>query len=303
MINRRILFYGLLLCLLATAIQGFSQDIKITSGFLKDSIKIGEPTGFYLTAKYPSELTILFPDSTFDFTPFEYESKQYFPTRTNQSESVDSVVYYLSTFEIDSILYLSLPVYQVNDQDCTVVNSSNERIYLTLLVSAVPDSVSAEQLPLKTNTSYVPVFLQFNYPFAAIILGALVIIVLIVVFVFGKRILRFFRIRKLKKNHQAFIEKYAQYLNMIGKRYDRQEVETLLFIWKKYLEKLEGIPYTKMTTKETLNILNEDSVGNNLKAVDRAIYGNHPLDMLTLEGLLDFASIRFTTTLDQIQHG
>lgn len=303
MINRRTSFYGLVVYLLAIAVQGLSQDIKITSGFLKDSIKIGEPTGFYLKAKYPSERTILFPDSTFDFAPFEYESKQYFPTRTNQSESVDSVVYYLSTFEIDSILYLSLPVFQVNDQDCTVVNSSKESIYITLLVSAVPDSVSAEQLPLKTNTTYVPVFLQFNYPFAVIILGVVVVVILIVVFVFGKRILRFFRIRKLKKNHQAFIQKYAQYLNMIGKRYDREEVETLLFLWKKYLEKLESIPYTKMTTKETLNTLNEDSVGNNLKAVDRAIYGNHPLEMLSLEGLLDFANIRFTNTLDKLQHG
>lgn len=298
------LFCGaLIFSLLGSAYSGHAQEVTVSSGFLKDSIKIGEVTGFYLTAKYPSNLTVLFPDSTFDFAPFEYEKKNYFPTITTNSESFDSAVYYLSTFEIDSILYLTLPVYQINTQDCTVVNSSIGSILLTQLVSEVPDSVNAEQLPLKTSTEYQQVFFQFNYPIALIVLGIVIVLIIIGFVVFGKRIRRYFKIRKLKKNHIAFIDKYAQYLNMIGKKYDRDEVETLIFIWKKYLERLESVPYTKMTTKETVRIIQEESVGQNLNAVDRAIYGTHSLTMDKLEGLLEYANLRFATTLDQIQHG
>lgn len=301
---RSFLFYcTLIIGMLGSVTSSVAQAVTVTSGFLKDSIKIGEPTGYYLTAKYPSPLTIIFPDSTFDFAPFEYEQKKYFPTITKNSESFDSAVYYLSTFEIDSILYLRLPVYQINAQDCTVVNSPTNSILLTQLVAEVPDSVNAEQLPLKENTAYQPVFFQFNYPIALIVLGIVIILAIIVVVVYGKRIQRYFSIRKLKKNHTAFIEQYAQYLTMIGKKYDRKEVETLVFIWKKYLERLESIPYTKMTTKETLKALREESVGQNLNAVDRAIYGNHALAMDKLEGLLEYANIRFNTTLAKIQHG
>ncbi len=301
---RSFLFYGtLIIGLLGSITNGTAQEVTVTSGFLKDSIKIGEPTGFYLTAKYPSNLTILFPDSTFDFAPFEYEQKKYFPTITKNSESFDSAVYFLSTFEIDSILFLRLPVFQINAQDCTVVNSPISSILLTQLVSEVPDSVNAEQLPLKENTAYQPVFLQFNYPIALIALGVLLLIIIVVIVVFGKRIRRYFKIRRLQKNHAAFQDKYAQYLNMIGKKYDREEVETLVFIWKKYLERLESVPYTKMTTKETLRIMQEEGVGQNLNAVDRAIYGNHSLSMDKLEGLLEYANLRFKTTLEQLQHG
>ena len=189
--------------LLGSAATGVAQEVKITSGFLKDSIKIGEPTAFFLTAKYPSNRTLLFPDSTFDFAPFEFEQKKYFPTITKNSESFDSTIYYLSTFEIDSVLYLQLPVYQINEQDCTIVNSPVSSILLTQLVSEVPDSVNAEQLPLKENTAYQPVFFQFNYPIALIALSIVIVLVIVVVVVFGKPIRRYFKIRKLQKQiHQ-----------------------------------------------------------------------------------------------------
>ncbi len=301
--SRFLLCGSILIGLLGSATNGIAQEVTIASGFLKDSIKIGEPTGYYLTARYPSNLTVLFPDSTFDFAPFEYEQKKYFPTLTNNSESFDSTIYYLTTFEIDSVMYLRLPVYQINAQDCTVINSPMGSILLTQLVAQVPDSLKAEQLPLKTNTTYQPVFFQFNYPIALIVLGGFVVLIIVIVFVFGKKIKRFFKIRRLRKNHRAFMEKYAQYLNMIGKKYDRDEVETLVFIWKKYLERLEAVPFTKLTTKETLKIIREENIGQHLMAVDRAIYGNHALSMDKLEGLLEYANLRFSSTLDQLQHG
>ena len=94
-----------------------AQDVKVSGGFLSDSLKIGERTAFYLSARYKSDLTVLFPDSTFQFTPFEFQNKVYFPTRTEQGISHDSAVYYLTTFEVDRVQYLDLPLYVILPQD------------------------------------------------------------------------------------------------------------------------------------------------------------------------------------------
>ena len=40
------------------------ENVSARGGFLSDSIKIGEETAFYLAARYPSDRTVLFPDST-----------------------------------------------------------------------------------------------------------------------------------------------------------------------------------------------------------------------------------------------
>ena len=92
-----------LFLLLCSAGHLRAQDVTVRSGFFKDSLRVGDVTGYYLTARYLSKLNILFPDSAFNFAPFEYDHKKYFPTETEGGKSYDSVVYYLSTFEIDRI--------------------------------------------------------------------------------------------------------------------------------------------------------------------------------------------------------
>src|SRR5262245_7231221 len=91
--------------------------VHVTSGFIEDSLKIGEPGRFYLTARYPKALDVIFPDSSFAYAPFEFTGKYYAPTETSDGISYDSVIYSLSTFEIDRTQYLSLPVFKLNPQD------------------------------------------------------------------------------------------------------------------------------------------------------------------------------------------
>src|SRR5688500_16263838 len=94
--------------------SSIGQDVNVRGGFFLDSLRVGDQTGFYLTATYPSNLNIIFPDSTFNYHPFEFNKKRYFPTQTTDGKSYDSVIYYLSTFEVDRIQQLSLPVFQLN---------------------------------------------------------------------------------------------------------------------------------------------------------------------------------------------
>src|SRR6187551_2288953 len=138
------LFLTLSFSLFACSTYVSAQDVKVRSGFFSDSVKIGEPSGFYLSATYPTHANILFPDSTFDFAPFEFERKKYFATETNDGRSYDSVVYYLSTFELDKIQTLSLPIFQLNPQDCTAFESNTDSVRLMLAATDIPDTVSLQ---------------------------------------------------------------------------------------------------------------------------------------------------------------
>lgn len=280
-----------------------AQNIKVNGGFLSDSLAIGEQTAFYLSVHYPKNLTVLFPDSTHGFSPFEFQKKKYFPTHTEDSISVDSAVYYLTTFEVDRVQYLDLPVYVLQVQDCTAIESTQDSVLITQLVAEVPDSISIDKLPLKMNTAYQEVKFQFNYWIALIAAGVLIVIGIVVWLVFGKKIRIWFTTRKLRKRHLAFITDYNARLVELQKSFSAMITEATLSTWKKYMEQLEARPYTKLTTKETMNLIKDDTLTQNLRRVDAAIYGHNTTVIESLEALKHFADQRFSKKLEEVRHG
>ncbi len=286
-----------------TPVATHAQEVSVHGGFLTDSLKIGEQTAFYLSARYPSNLNVLFPDSTYAFAPFEYQRKQYFPTRTTDGISADSAVYYLTTFEIDRVQLLELPVYLVNPRDCTVMFSSPDSVLITQFVAAVPDTVSTDQLPLKMNTAYQKVFYNFNVWVLIIVLTILLALALVTWIVFGARIRRYFAMKRLRRNHASFLTAYEAFLSQLRSAFSPPATESALFIWKKYMEQLESRPYTKLTTRETLRIVGEPALTDPLSRIDQAIYG-HPATVVdSLENLKAFADRQFQRKLKEVQHG
>lgn len=264
-------FIAFILFLLPTL--AWSQDVKVRSRFLADSLKIGEKVPFAVTATYPRRINILFPDSTYSFNPYELEAKEYFATTTKDSLSYDSVVYYISSYEIDSIQVFRMPVYVLNANDCTTVFGAADSIFLKQLVDHVPDSVSAQELPLKTNTSYLNVGWLFNYPVAVYIIGGILIVAVITWIVFGKRIRRYYRLKKLTKDHNDFLHRFAEAMTQVQSDFSSPKAETALVIWKRYMERLEQKPYTKYSSKEILRLLNDSNLSTALKSIDRMVYG------------------------------
>ena len=98
----------LVMFLAITPLQVAGQ-VKVRGGFLSDSIRIGEQTGFYLSAHYPMGTTVLFPDSSFAFGDFEYGNRRFFATESRSGMSTDSTIYYLTTFALGPKLALRLP--------------------------------------------------------------------------------------------------------------------------------------------------------------------------------------------------
>src|SRR6187551_1589180 len=125
--------FGLAFGLLLGSVGVSEAQVAVRGGFFLDSLSVGDETGFFLSATYPRNVNVIFPDSTFDYQPFEFNRKRYFPTQTTNGKSYDSVIYYLSTFEVDRILQLSLPVFQLNPQDCTVFTSNVDTVLMTQL--------------------------------------------------------------------------------------------------------------------------------------------------------------------------
>lgn len=293
------LFLFLISCTAAKA-----QEIKVSGGFLKDSIRIGEPIEYTLSVSYPQQLTVLFPDSVFAFSPFEFTSKKFRPTHTQNGISHDSVIYYLTTFEIDKIQKLSLPVFVTTAKDCTQYFAPADSVYLVELTKNIPlDSITAQNLPLKTNTFYEKVFSQFNYVVVLIIATVIVIAALITWIFFGKKIIRYFKKKKLIKNHQQFIYTFTSQVNQLASHFSQQQAEQTVSFWKKYMEQLEQKPYTKLTTRETIAMLKDRELEKNLQLLDRAIYGNQTQVIDPLNNLQEAAEFHFNKKLEEVSNG
>lgn len=296
--QRLILFLLILFPLL-----GYSQNVKVRGRFLADSIKIGEPIPFSLTATYPKNLNIVYPDSNFVFAPFEFETKKWFPTKTTDSLSYDSVVYLITSYEIDSIQKFRMPVYLLNRTDCTVVMSVMDSLPLKQLVKSIPEEVKAEELPLKINTNYLVVDWLFNYPIFLIVIGILVVILIVVWIVFGKRIRKYFVVRRLNRNHTDFLQKFAGAVNDLQADVNTRKAENVLTIWKKYMEGLEDKPYTKYSSREILRFINDEKLSSALRAIDRMVYGGVGNNTEVFQELREVSRTHFDEKLKQVNNG
>jgi hypothetical protein len=284
----------------------FSEaQVNVTGGFIADSITIGQPIAYYLTARYPQTVSILFPDSTYSFEPFEYISKRYFPTVTRQGTSYDSVVYLLRTFELAPVQRLSLPIFLPIATDSSRFYCPPDSVHLVHEVNALPpDTLPLTALPLKTNTEYQLVQFLFNYPVLVILVGSILVTAIIGWLVFGKRIKKYFRMKRLQKDYKAFVSTFSGYTKNIRSQFNPQLAERSLALWKNYLEKLEQKPYTKLTTREMLRMeVNEPDLGPSLKTLDAAIYGRLQQVDEPLANLGRIAEQRFLKKLNEVKHG
>ena len=222
---------------------------------------------YSLSIEYPRDNNVIFPDSLYDFAPFEYIGKTEFFTRSDSTKSFDSILYHLSTFEIDPVQKLGLPVFVTEEGDSISYFAAEDSIFLQQLITQMPDSIA-----LKDNSEYANVKLNFNYPYLIFGLSIFLLVLIAVALIFGKQISKRLRLYRLKKRHEKFLLVFNQRLAQTQDK--KEDAESLLLIWKKYMEKLENAPFTKLTTKEIVKIQPNESLRVNLKDIDKGIYGH-----------------------------
>lgn len=280
-------------------LNSLGQEVKPYGYFLSDSVKIGELVPYSLSFKDKRNRAIIFPDSTFDFTPFELFDKAYFDTESDTINSIDSAVYYLATFEIDTIQKLSLPVFLYTGSDSLEIFADLDSIVLNQVVTQMPDSVALEETAV-----FQPVSTQFNYPYWIIGLITLGIFSMGVMLIWGKEIRKRLKLYWLQKKLAKFYEQFDQELANITDQSTRQDIEQVLKFWKEYMETLENIPYTKLTTKELVQIQQNASLEETLKSIDRSIYSRLKVEALQddFDFLKDYSTDRYNHITEVIRN-
>lgn len=230
------------------------------------SVKVGEYIDYELVVKYPENMELRFADSSYNYAPFEFIKKRYFPTVTKDNISTDSAIYQLATYQTDSIQSLALPIYVLTNGDTTLIYTNTDSVIIKPLIVTLSDTVK-----LISNTNYNAVERLINYPYIIIGVGILVVLALVLYLIFGERIRKAYYLSRLKRNHERFATQFEKYLQNI---LDSKQTEKGLGIWKSYLENLQDIPYTTYTSKEIEEKIHDKDLTLSLKHLDRAIYGN-----------------------------
>jgi hypothetical protein len=293
-------YLGLLMMVLFCASNSYAQRIIPDGRFLTKQAKVGEELTYILTYRHIPSMEVVFADSTFDFAPFEYVGREFYPTKTVGVESVDSVVFKLMTFELTDTQYLSIPVYEIDENgDKKPILPEKDYITVEKVVHNMPDS-----LQLLANTNMALVKKAFNYPYWALG-GGIVLLIAILIFVFfGRSIRRAYRLKRLRKENAQFILKFDSLLN---NSLNSKLIEDALKDWKVYSSKLTNIPLYSYTTKEIRQIIPSEKLNGSLKHIDKAIYAGILDEQKVLKeslyALKEYAEEAYQKKVEEIKHG
>jgi hypothetical protein len=239
--------------------------------FLEVSMKVGLPVKYALSYRHDPNKDVFFPDSTYNFAPFEMVDRKYFPTVTNELGSLDSVVYTLISFDVTPKQELSLPVYVREKRDCTRIFSPMDYV---VLKSIIKPNVSIDTMQLKKDTRLILIPQQINFPLIFLIILGILVLTGIVFWFFGepiRRQIRLFNFSSRYDDFQKLFQRLSRGTDDAKKRLEN--IEKAIVLWKKYIERLENKPFTTFTTTEILDNLKDSRLADALREIDATVYG------------------------------
>lgn len=271
------------------SLKGFCQykiAQKPVGKFLADTVKIGEVITFSLVYRHDSKQEVFFPDKAFNYQPFELVEKLYFPTKTKNGISLDSALYKLRTFSIDSIQSIALPIFVYTKVDSLSIFCEKESIIRIQEITGLTNNLKLKEnsrlLPMKTKINTVYLFLQISL---------IIIISIIWWIIFGKTVTAQFGIIGLYRKHLEF----KNNINKLAKTTNKVNLENTLIIWKKYMGQLQKKPFNTMTTPEILENIPDENLATALHEIDKSIYGNIVSNQITIafETLIELAEFYY----------
>ncbi|MGY6545029.1 hypothetical protein [Arthrospiribacter ruber] len=255
------------LLLLAFGQKSLGQQIEVEGYFLQDSAKIGERVPYILKASYGKGYNVVFPDSTYDYSPFELLEKKTYISHTDEGITIDSAVYYISNFSLDPITRFSLPVFEVFKYDSLVHTPNEASLALQLVIDEIP-----QELSFRENNVYQPISTDFNYPlWTAVFVGILVLAGLLTFF-FGKSIQRKWQIYQEKRKYKRFTKRWEKAEKDFATNPDMDHADELLGLWKTYMEHLKNKPFRDWTTTEISEFLENKEIIKDFREIELIIY-------------------------------
>jgi hypothetical protein len=290
--------FFLFILFLIASIQVSAQKVQVSGYFTKDSARLGERVGYVLKASYPQSAQLIFPDSTYDFSPFVFLEKKTFVSATTEGITQDSSVYFLSNFSLEPSSYLALPVFELNRYDSITHYTTDAELKLKLNLDSIP-----EQLQFKENNVYQPLDKPFNWFVFSAIIGGILLVVGILFFVFAERIKRLFRKNRERLRWIQFERKWKKLSDLLQQQPNQSTADEAVGLWKGYLEHLRSQPIQEWTSSEIAAALDDKEVFKALRSIDMIIYAGAEGDTSAATTyLLEVAKANYRTTLNQIKH-
>jgi hypothetical protein len=273
-----------------------------------DSDLIGSPIQFTLFVQHPARAVVLFPDSGYNFEPFEYRTKKVFPSRLVNGFDKDSVVadccqYELASFNLDPVLSLQLPIFYITPEgDSFPVNSNEARLYQKFM-SRDRDSAYADTL--LSSTQPLQVQERINYPYIGLAIVVVLAVVLLANVFLGRPIERWLKMAVLGRRHKFFVRAFDRLVEQINASKDPTLIERALNLWKTYIERLDDVPYSTFTTSDFSKNMPDSSLMKSLHTIDRWIYGGFkPESVENVFGTLKRLSIRmYSRKREEVRNG
>jgi len=277
-----------------------AQKIEYKGYFVKENKTIGDTIYFISTINYPKNIEIIQPDSSNNYKTFEYIDKLIFPSLKIEDRILDSTIYLLRTFNTDTIQSLKLSSYIINNNDSLKITSTEDNLIISNQIQKIDQS-----LKVKYNTILSKINKLINYKYVTYIIAVILLIIGLTYILFGKKIIIFFKIHRLKKAFKSFENKFEKQQIIYKKEKSKNEIEKLLIIWKVFMEFISNKTYLSSTTKEIKKFNNNKKIITSLKEFDKNIYSPNKniLESKDINNLLYEAKHNFNVKLKKIKNG
>ena len=277
-----------------------AQKIEYKGYFIKENKTIGDTIYFISTINYPKHIEIIQPDSSNDYKTFEYIDKLIFPSLKIEDRVLDSTIYLLRTFNTDTIQSLKLSSYIINNNDSLKITSTEDNLIISNQIKKIDQS-----LKVKYNTILSKINKLINYKYATYIIAIILLIIGLTYILFGKKIVIFFKIHRLKKAFKSFETKFQKQQMIYRKEKSKNEIEKLLIIWKMFMEFISNKTYLSSTTKEIEKFNSNKKIISSLKGFDKNIYSPNKniLESKDINNLFNEAKHNFNVKLKNIKNG
>lgn len=234
---------------------------------MQDSAKLGERVGYVLKATYPESSQLIFPDSSFDFSPLVLLEKQTFISHTKEGITQDSAVYYLSNFSLDPSVFVTLPVYEFSRYDSITHFPLEAELMLGLTLDSIP-----EKLLFQENNIYQPLKKELNWIITGILIGGILVLLSVFYLLFSKRLKVFFGQLSEKRRWNKFEKKWKTQTSELNQSPSIKLADEVIGLWKGYIESITYLPVKEWTSSEIGIQLADQEIFKSLRAIDMIIY-------------------------------
>jgi len=279
---KRMYLFGLALMLLLPCLGQRSRIVSELS-FLADSLALGKIVPIELRVIHPKEVSVIFPNHTANFRPFELVDFQAQPTIFTGNMVTDVAVYQVKSFDISDQQYLKLRFGSITGTDTNWQHTvDSDTIYFARNLPA-----EFEDLEFKRFEELSALEEARSYRGLLAILTAVILILALLLLILRRPIQRYLAVRSHSLEWQGIKRQLKKLAQVQDQRIFFPAINKL---WKAYLDPDNKMALLSLTTTELrteiskLKYLTMEHQQNLIKtavAADQVIYAGHSVEGLS----------------------